>query len=256
LGHEGSHNDTGTGLITKSNIGNGRYSTGKNLYHCFRHFRQLSYSDPVSLLFPTMNTPAFPFRRPWRWLLPAVLLGLLLACYIEVYPAWFYRLQYFVAVPPGLGRLAAARAMTKANPFFNPRHAVLVDMRRPSPEPRLAVYDLRTGRCLLRTRVMHGQGSGSRLARIFSNRKGSLRTALGRYVIVRAYRSRFGRAYRLTGLDATNDNALSRSIVLHASRSVRPGHIGRSDGCPAVSADALRRMRPWLRPGTLLWIYR
>ncbi|MFD2787393.1 murein L,D-transpeptidase catalytic domain-containing protein [Hymenobacter rubripertinctus] len=200
-----------------------------------------------------------PRRRQHRLLplLAAAALAVVLGgALLEVYPAWCYRLLYFTGVPAGADRLAAARAMTRRNPLFNARHAVLIDMDRASSEPRLAVYDLRKGRPLLRTRVMHGQGSGGKFARAFSNWEGSKRTALGRYVVVRAYRGRFGRAYRLAGLDATNDNAITRSIVLHSSGSVRAGRIGRSDGCPAVSAEALARMRPWLKPGTLLWIYR
>ena len=90
----------------------------------------------------------------------------------------------------------------------------------------------------------------------FSNQIGSNMTSLGRYVVVDTYQGKFGRAYRLAGLDPTNDQALARSVVLHHSASFHPGHIGRSDGCPAVSVAALKAMRPYVQVGTLLWIYR
>ena len=80
-------------------------------------------------------------------------------------------------------------------------------------------------------------------------------SALGRYVIVGEYKGRFGKAYRLTGLDATNSNALARSIVLHSSDYVAFDRIGRSEGCPAVSKEALNAMKPYLDEGTLVWLY-
>lgn len=111
------------------------------------------------------------------------------------------------------------------------------------------MYNLRTGRCLLRTRMMHGQGSGGRLARTFSNRKGNQRTALGRYVILHAYTGDFGRAYRLTGLDATNDNALSRSIVLHSTTQTLTVAVERPAGAQVVDTlrEALRDRRQALK---------
>ena len=118
------------------------------------------------------------------------------------------------------------------------------------------MYDLRRQRCLFRTQALHGRGSGQEFARSFLNRPDSRQSSLGRYVVVATYKGRYGRAYRLTGLESSNDHALARGIMLHSLAYVRPGGLARSEGCPAVSEVALRTLRPYLREGTLLWIYR
>ena len=210
---------------------------------------------------------SFPFAR-WRrlplsarWSL-AVLGSLVTVLGVPdfapplVYPAWFYRVKYYTAVGGQPDRAAAARRIVRTNPFYDQRHALLLDMGQSAATPRLGLYDLRRQRCLFRTRALHGRGSGQEFARSFSNRSGSRQTSLGRYVVVATYRGRFGRAYRLAGLVASNDHALARGIVLHSSAYVRPGRLACSEGCPAVSEAALRTLRPYLREGTLLWIYR
>lgn len=58
-------------------------------------------------------------------------------------------------------------------------------------------------------------------------------TSLGRYVIVGQYSGKYGKAYRLAGLDVSNSNAISRSIVFHKSPYAGLTRIGRSEGCPA-----------------------
>lgn len=185
-----------------------------------------------------------------------ILGGAALALQPRVKPAWYYRLKYYTSARGGVDKCTAARRVVQSNVFYAQRYTILVDMSQSSLAPRLAVYDLRSNRYVFRTRVMHGQGSGGSLANKFSNQAGSKMTSLGRYVVVDTYLGRFERAYRLAGLDPTNDQALARSVVLHHSASFYPGHIGRSYGCPAVSVAALQAMRPYVQVGTLLWIYR
>ena len=63
---------------------------------------------------------------------------------------------------------------------------------------------------------------------------------------------------RLQGLDATNCNAESRDIVVHAAWYVGPnialehGRLGRSEGCFAVSPADLPKVLYRLGPGRLL----
>ncbi|WP_374221712.1 murein L,D-transpeptidase catalytic domain-containing protein [Hymenobacter sp. DG01] len=157
---------------------------------------------------------------------------------------------------PGYPSVKSLARLVDHNPFYNQHHALLINMTLPSSAPRLRVVDLQKGKIVFETWVMHGEGSGNVRATHFSNRQGSNQTALGRYVVVGQYRGKFGRAYRLAGLDDTNSNALSRSIVLHSSRYISRGHVGRSKGCPAVSQAALKTMKPYLQIGTLVWLYR
>jgi hypothetical protein len=168
----------------------------------------------------------------------------------------YYRVKYYTGVKSGGSIKNAVKRTTQANPFFNKHYALLVDMSQPSKADRMMVYDIQRQQVVFSTRVMHGKGSGTHWATKFSNRLGSHKSSLGRYVIVQSYNGKFGEAYRLAGLDETNSNALVRSIVLHHSAYVRHDRIGRSDGCPAVSSQALALMKPYLQVGTILWIYR
>jgi hypothetical protein len=62
---------------------------------------------------------------------------------------------------------------------------------------------------------------------------------LGKYSIGKDYVGRFGKAYKLYGLDVTNSNAFARSIVLHKYDKVpyeeQDKAIVHSLGCPMVN---------------------
>ena len=64
---------------------------------------------------------------------------------------------------------------------------------------------------------------------------------------------------RLLGLDATNDNAASRAIVVHGAWYVSDeivahfGMLGRSEGCLAVSSSSLNEILAKLGPGHLIY---
>jgi len=64
---------------------------------------------------------------------------------------------------------------------------------------------------------------------------------------------------RLEGLDATNDNAASRAIVVHAAWYVNDemirhfGMLGRSEGCLAVASSSLNEVLERLGPGRLIY---
>ncbi|PWU04615.1 MAG: hypothetical protein C5B52_01255 [Bacteroidetes bacterium] len=77
------------------------------------------------------------------------------------------------------------------------------------------------------------------------------------------YNGKFGHAYRLSGLDSTNSNALQRSVVLHSfyavpDEEVYPYPICQSLGCPMVSPAFLKRLQLIIdnsEKPILLWIY-
>ncbi|WP_394345401.1 murein L,D-transpeptidase catalytic domain-containing protein [Hymenobacter persicinus] len=167
----------------------------------------------------------------------------------------YYRLKYFTYDVVQRPHLKDVTRIVGHNPFYDQRHALVIDMALPSSAPRLRVYDLLRQKLVYQTRVMHGKGSGQIKATRFSNRISSQKTALGRYVIVERYLGKFGQAYRLAGIDASNSNALTRGIVLHSSRFFSRTHIGRSEGCPTVSLKAIQAMGKYLREGTVIWIH-
>jgi|SRR5579871_644758 len=143
------------------------------------------------------------------------------------------------------------------------QHADIVavaDFSQPSRAPRLHLVDIASGgiESLL---VAHGRGSDPShtgwLSR-FSNAPNSEATSAGDFLTGDFYSGAHGRSMRLAGLDATNDNAEQRGIVVHSAWYVGPdivkanGRLGCSEGCFAVSAADLPRVLQRLGPGRLL----
>lgn len=131
---------------------------------------------------------------------------------------------------------------------YNKKIAFLVDMRIKSGKNRFFVYDLVNNKILDQGLVAHGSGSETQVRGElkFSNEPNSNCTALGRYSIEKCYKGIFGKAYRLHGLDETNNNALKRAIVLHHYSAVpeqeQDYYISRSKGCPMVNEQFFKRI--------------
>lgn len=147
---------------------------------------------------------------------------------------------------------------------FNDAFCFLVDMRLPSGKNRFFVYDLHKDTVLLAGVVAHGCGNRNFSPEPeFSNVNGSSCTALGRYRIGYPYKGQFGLAYKLYGLDSTNDQAFSRNIVLHSYGAVPeketwPVPICNSRGCPMVSSGFLKMLQPLIdrsHKPVCLWIF-
>ncbi len=96
--------------------------------------------------------------------------------------------------------------------------------------------------------VAHGRCNETWLkGRKYGNDEGCGCSSLGKYKIGNPYHGRFGLAYKLHGLDATNNNAFKRYVVLHShecvpNNEVAPYPICQSDGCPTVSAAFLKQL--------------
>ena len=202
-----------------------------------------------------------------RWLRNALLLlaGLVLALLV-VSANYYYRGFYRTAASRSLlpvaiqslptteaqrlsGKLAGLKQFAAAR-GYDTRIAFLVDMQLPSGKNRFFVCDLSGDSILLSGLVAHGCGAGPfSNTPSFSNRNGSNCSSLGRYRIGRPYKGQFGPAYKLYGLDTTNDQAFNRNIVLHAYTGVPDGEtspfpICNSRGCPMVSPAFLSRLQP------------
>lgn len=93
----------------------------------------------------------------------------------------------------------------------------------------------------------------------FSNAPHSNATSAGAYRTADIYAGAHGPSIRLEGLDPTNDNALSRAIVVHAAWYVseqmigHSGMLGRSQGCFAVATSSLPEIMARLAPGRLIY---
>lgn len=127
---------------------------------------------------------------------------------------------------------------------YNQNLAVFINFKIYSGKYRYFVYDLRNDKTLQKAIVAHGDGSVVKNSNAlqFSNTDGSHQSSLGKYEIRESYTGKFGKAYRLDGLDETNSNARSRAIVLHSyycipdNESSHPACL--SFGCPMLSKNA------------------
>jgi hypothetical protein len=143
----------------------------------------------------------------------------------------------------------------------------IIDFTLPSFDRRLAIYNPRTGE-ESRHLVAHGHHSGELYVQTYSNVPGSLQSSPGLYRVGTHYSGEHGPSIRLHGLQKNiNDHAYKRDVVLHSAwyvsyktileNQIELGvpRIGRSHGCPAVSADDLPEVLQKLQPGSYLFIY-
>ncbi|MGH1516780.1 murein L,D-transpeptidase catalytic domain-containing protein [Chryseobacterium sp. JK1] len=135
---------------------------------------------------------------------------------------------------------------------YNQELVIFINFKIPSGKYRYFVYDLTKDKIVQKAVVSHGSGSvvPKSDALQFSNIEGSYQSSLGKYSIGDSYVGKFGKAYRLKGLDATNDNAMQRAIVLHSygcipdSESNDPACL--SLGCPMLSANAFKESAKYI----------
>lgn len=144
------------------------------------------------------------------------------------------------------------------------RIAFLLGMRLPSGQKRFFIYDLRNDSVLAAGLVAHGSCNQRFSAQAaFSNAVGCGCSSVGRYRIGGTYQGRFGKAFKLHGLDSTNANAFQRNVVLHAydcvpDEEVYPYPICNSLGCTMVSYKFLATAAKFIkaeRKPILLWVY-
>ncbi len=147
-----------------------------------------------------------------------------------------------------IAQINEVKKVIKSNSKYNNRIAFFIDMKIPSGKNRFFVYDLKANKIIDKGLVAHGSGSetGVKGKLRFSNIQNSLSTSLGKYAIGNHYIGRFGKAYKLYGLDSTNSNAFERDIVFHYYFDVpykeKDGYICNSYGCPMVNKKYFDRI--------------
>ncbi|GAB0157909.1 murein L,D-transpeptidase catalytic domain family protein [Chryseobacterium sp. Alg-005] len=135
---------------------------------------------------------------------------------------------------------------------YNQNLAVFINFKVHSGKYRYFVYDLKNDKILQKAIVSHGSGSviqnSESLA--FSNVEGSYQSSLGKYEIKESYVGKFGKSYRLNGLESTNNNALQRAIVLHSYSCIpdqeSQNPVCLSLGCPMLSANAFNQTAKYI----------
>ncbi len=171
-------------------------------------------------------------------------------------------------VPPPLNEARLRKKAKELKQFaagrYNTRYACFIDFSVFSGRRRFVLYDLRRDSIISRSLVAHGQGPDFRAETVaFSNEPGSRCSSPGRYAIGAKYTGRFGTAYKLHGLDASNNQAYKRFVVLHGHACVPSVEVSqgicRSDGCPTLNPAYFSTIQPYLDRSAkpmLLWIYR
>ena len=151
--------------------------------------------------------------------------------------------------------------LKKSGQLSNKSILTIADFDQSSTKKRLYIIDLAKKEVLLNTWVAHGQNSGSDETNSFSNKNNSFESSLGFYITGEVYRGVHGRSLKLDGMDlGFNDNARSRSIVVHGAAYVSEGTInalgrlGRSQGCPAVAPEVADRVINTIGDKTVLFI--
>ncbi len=142
-------------------------------------------------------------------------------------------------------------AVYAAENGFNSDYCFMVDMKIASGKKRFFVYDLKNDSIAMAGLVTHGSGTRQSDSIQFSNTANSLCTSLGKYKIGASYTGKFGLAFKLYGLDATNNNAFARAVVLHAHSCVpneetAPFPICESWGCPTVAPAFLKLLQTYI----------
>lgn len=148
-------------------------------------------------------------------------------------------------------RISEVKSYIK-NKNYNQDLAIFINFKIPSGKFRYFIYDLQNNKVIQKAIVTHGSGSvisGSDALQ-FSNTDGSYQSSLGKYAIGNSYVGQFGKAYRLKGLDPTNDHALQRNIVLHSFNSVPDVESEKpvclSLGCPMLSVNAFKETAKYI----------
>jgi L,D-transpeptidase catalytic domain len=147
---------------------------------------------------------------------------------------------------------------------FQNEFAFLIDMKKASGSNRFFVYSFVKNKIIKQGLVTHGNCGEEFLTETrYGNTVGCNCTSLGKYKIGNKYYGRFGLAYKLHGLESTNNKAFERFVVLHAHScvpddEVNPYPICQSNGCPTVSPNFLETLATYIdksKKPVLLWIY-
>jgi hypothetical protein len=155
----------------------------------------------------------------------------------------------------------AARDFVKLKKF-NEDFCFLVNLSLTSGKNRFFIYDFKKDTIAGSGLVTHGNCNEYWLdGRKYSNEVGCGCSSLGKYRVGIDYYGKFGLAFKLHGLDSTNNMAYERYVVLHSHECVPNeeivDEICQSNGCPTVSPAFLDHIAPMIRNSkkpVLLWI--
>ena len=155
---------------------------------------------------------------------------------------------------------------------LNSKYCILIDMSIHSGKDRLFVHQFSNDSTLSSGLCSHGccdkewGADDTKTEPVFSNVSESHCSSIGKFKVGERGYSNWGINvnYKLHGLDTTNNEALSRLIVLHSwdmvpENELYPEGTPEGWGCPAVSNKQMKYLDSLLKKSTepvLLWIYK
>lgn len=145
---------------------------------------------------------------------------------------------------------------------YNEEFGFIADFSIASNKYRFFVYDFEKDSIVAKGLVAHGSCKTNFLKDAkFKNEMGCACSSKGRYKVGYTYTGKFGKAYKLYGLDSSNSLAFERNIVLHGYADVPNTEtqepLCNSLGCPMVSHDFLDKLGKRINTATkpiILWI--
>lgn len=164
-------------------------------------------------------------------------------------------------IRPELFQRALAALQQHGSRIRQQDRIAIVDFSLPSSRLRLHLVDLHNG-ATRSLHVSHGIGSDpghTGVLQRFSNEVGSEATSEGAFLAANYYVGKHQLSQRLIGLDATNNNALDRAIVIHsawysnADMIAKHGKLGRSQGCFSVGESYLDTVFGLLGEGRMIY---
>jgi hypothetical protein len=147
---------------------------------------------------------------------------------------------------------------------YSTKYCFLVDMSMPSGANRFFVYDLEKNVIAYSALVAHGSCNENFRSRPkFSNAPNTGCSSLGKYKVGELYNGKYGKSYRLYGLDNSNSTAYKRGVVIHPydcvpDKEIYPAVLCNSFGCPMVSYTFFGKLSQIISGSNkpiLLWIY-
>ncbi|MES2703636.1 MAG: murein L,D-transpeptidase catalytic domain family protein [Bacteroidota bacterium] len=183
------------------------------------------------------------------------LTAVLIACYMLVAASCMQSCaqpaRAVVAAPDTAAYFRKAKALTTEDYFL------YVDLSLPSYTNRFFVLDLKNRKVLMRGLCCSGKTKNGKT--LYANTPGSNCSSKGLYKIGARYFGRFGEAYKLHGLDATNSNALKRYVVLHSHPYVpeKPctEDIVISEGCPTLNPNVFKKVSEIVRKEQISYLF-
>ncbi|AKQ47720.1 hypothetical protein TH63_13635 [Rufibacter radiotolerans] len=132
---------------------------------------------------------------------------------------------------------------------YNQDVAFYADLTLPANEYRFFVLDLKEGKVLDKGLCLNGREDNEGNV-IYSNTPDSNCSSKGVAEISYRYNGSFGKAYKLRGLEESNNNMFRRAIVLHAWSGVPDEPVKeepiQSQGCPTVNPAFLEKLSGYI----------